>query len=240
MRLLVINGTAQKGCTYQMKELFLDAFGRDNDIEEYTLPGDCPVFCTGCKACFFEDIRVCPHAEYTLPIWESMARADVILMTSPVYVFHAAGQVKALLDHYGTKWMAHSPERQMFSRQAVVLTNAIGGGLKNAVKDIGDSLDFWGVARRYSVRQALFESDWQRVSAGRKENIRRQCRRVCRKLKRGPPVRPRLKIRLLFTVMGFAQKAIHKGQLKAGQPETADHRRWKENGWLDGGKPWRK
>ncbi|MDR3206802.1 MAG: NAD(P)H-dependent oxidoreductase [Oscillospiraceae bacterium] len=236
---MVINGTAQKGCTYHMKEMFLDAFGREHEIEEYTLPTDCPVFCAGCKACFFEDISVCPHKKYTEPLWESISRADVLLVTSPVYVFHAAGQVKALLDHYGTKWMAHSPEAQMFSKQAVVLTNAVGMGMKNVLKDIGDSLDFWGVARRYSVRQTLFETDWTRVSDKRKESVRRQCQRVCRRLQGRSAVAPRLKIKLLFTVMSIAQRFIHKSQLRAGQSESADHRRWRENGWLNGGKPWR-
>ena len=85
MNIVVINGTEHKGCTYAMKELFLDTVGRDNTVTEYYLPRDCPEFCTGCKACFFKDISVCPHARYTVPIWEAISAADLLVFTSPTY-----------------------------------------------------------------------------------------------------------------------------------------------------------
>ena len=47
MNIVVVNGTQQKGCTYAMKEMFLDTIGRDNTITEFNLPADCPEFCTG-------------------------------------------------------------------------------------------------------------------------------------------------------------------------------------------------
>ncbi|GHU99741.1 hypothetical protein FACS1894211_05690 [Clostridia bacterium] len=51
MRIVVINGAKNKGCTYKMKDLFLEALGGGHEITEYHLPDDAPVFCTGCKAC---------------------------------------------------------------------------------------------------------------------------------------------------------------------------------------------
>ena len=90
-----------------MKEMFLSSIGSGHDITEFYLPRDCPVFCTGCKKCFYADISVCPHSEYTVPIWESILEADLLVLTSPTYVFHVTAQMKALLDHFATKWMAH-------------------------------------------------------------------------------------------------------------------------------------
>jgi multimeric flavodoxin WrbA len=238
MKIMVINGTQNKGCTYKMKEMFLEALGKAHEITEYRLPDDAPVFCTGCKACFFKDISVCPHREYTLPIWNGIKEADLIVITSPVYVFHATGQIKALLDHYGTKWMAHSPEKELFLKKAVIITNAVGQGMKNVIKDIGDSLDFWGVARRYSIRQALFVVEWEKVSEKKKQNIRKQCIRVAKKVQ-GPVKKPRFRIRLLFKIMGIAQKLINKSLIKKGESETIDYRYWKKNGWLNGDKPWK-
>ncbi|HCC36318.1 MAG TPA: hypothetical protein DEQ14_01145, partial [Treponema sp.] len=156
MNITVINGTEQKGCTFALKEMFLAAMGGGHTVTEYFLPRDCPVFCSGCKACFFRDISVCPHAQYTVPIWRSILEADLLVFASPVYVFHVTAQMKALLDHYGTKWMAHSPEKEMFHKRAVIITNAIGQGMQKAASDIKDSLDFWGVARVYVITQALF------------------------------------------------------------------------------------
>ena len=72
MKITVITGTMVKGCTYRIKELFLENLRDGNDITEFYLPRDMPEFCTGCKTCFFKDERLCPHAKYVLPIWEAI------------------------------------------------------------------------------------------------------------------------------------------------------------------------
>lgn len=79
MKIVVINGTEQTGCTFAMKEQFLSSIGDGHEVVEYVLPRDCPVFCTGCKACFYRDISICPHAQYTVTIWKSMLEADVLV-----------------------------------------------------------------------------------------------------------------------------------------------------------------
>jgi multimeric flavodoxin WrbA len=221
-----------------MKNMFLESLGDNNEVVEFYLPQDSPSFCLGCKACFNNDLSVCPHKQYTMPIWNKIIESDLIVFTSPVYVFHVVGQLKALLDHYGTKWMAHSPEKEMFLKKAVIITNAIGMGYKNVVKDIGDSLDFWGVARRYSIKLALYDIDWDKVSLKRKNKIKRQCNLVAKKVQKNVK-KPRFKIRALFKVMSIAQIFINKSLMKKGEKETVDHIHWKSNGWLDGGKPWK-
>jgi multimeric flavodoxin WrbA len=222
-----------------MKEQFLTAIGSGHTVTEFILPKDCPVFCAGCKACFYQNISVCPHANYTIPIWESIRAADLLAFASPVYVFHATAQMKALLDHYGSKWMAHSPEGAMFTKQAVILVNAIGQGMGNTVKDIKDSLDFWGVARTHVVTQVLFQPKWDLVSDKTKTEIAKKCTRVAGKIMTANQVKPRLKIRGLFFVMKTAQKMIDKSERKAGRPRTADYLHWEKHGWLGGKKPWK-
>ena len=240
MNIVIINGTEQHGCTYHIKELFLTAMGGGHAITEYYLPKDCPVFCTGCKACFYQNISVCPHAGYTVPIWDSILAADLLVFTSPVYVFHATGQMKALLDHYATKWMAHSPEGAMFSKQAVILCNGIGQGMGKATRDIGDSLDFWGVARTYAVKQALFQAKWELVSGKTKAVIEKKCAKIASKVKAAENTVPRLKIRGIFFIMKTAQKMIDKSERKAGRPSTADFVYWEKNGWIGRKKPWKR
>lgn len=239
MKIVVINGTQNRGCTYKMKDMFLEALGDGHVVQEYHLPQDAPVFCSGCKVCFYNDISTCPHSQYTVPIWQSMQESDLIVFASPTYVFHTTGQIKALLDHYGSKWMAHSPTSQMFSKKAVIITNAAGQGMNNVIKDIGDSLDYWGIAKRYAIKQALFSAEWQTVSNKRKENIKKQCQAVAKKVKQ-PIEKPRLKIRLIFSMMGFVHKMMNKDLIKKGQPPSRDYSHWKENGWLNGHKPWKK
>jgi len=237
--IVVINGTELKGCTFSMKDSFLTAMGEGHSIIEYFLPKDCPVFCTGCKACFFKNISICPHSEYTIPIWDSILKADLLVITSPTYVFNVTAQLKALLDHYATKWMAHSPEKQMFSKQAVIITNAIGQGMGKTARCIKDSLDFWGVAHTYVIKQALFQAKWSDIDDKRKANIKTQCERVVLKIKKRKHVKPRLKIKGLFFIMKVAQIMINKSELKAGKESTKDYLYWKENGWLNKQKPWK-
>ena len=239
MHITIINGTEQKGCTYAMKEVFISALESDNKVTEFYLPKDCPVFCTGCKACFYKDISVCPHSEYTVPIWNSILKSDLLIFTSPTYVFHLTGQMKALLDHFAAKWMAHSPEKPMFRKQAVIITNAIGQGMVKTAGDIKDSLDFWGVARTYVIKHALFQPKWDLISDKRKEKIRLKCEWVAKKIKSRRNVKPRLKIKGLFYIMRFSQKMIDKAEIKAGRERTKDYTHWKDNGWLDGRKPWK-
>lgn len=239
MDITVINGTEQRGCTYQIKEQFLAALGSGNAVTEYYLPKDCPAFCTGCKACFYKGISVCPHAQYTVPIWESILTVDLLVFSSPVYVFHATGQMKALLDHFGTKWMAHSPESAIFKKQAVILVNAIGQGMGKAAGDIKDSLNFWGVAHTYVIKQALFSANWELISDKKKKAIEKECNKAALKVKSKGSIKPRFKIRGLFFVMKTAQKMIDKSERKAGRPRTADYLHWEKNGWIDGKKPWK-
>jgi len=238
MNITIINGTEQKGCTYAMKEMFLSAMGDNHVITEYELPRDCPAFCTGCKACFYRNISICPHSQYTVPIWKNILAADLLVFTSPTYVFHATAQIKALLDHYGTKWMAHSPEKLMFNKQAVIITNAIGQGMGKTARDIKDSLDFWGIARTYIIKQALFQAKWDLVGAKRKATIRAKCERAAAKIKSAKHINPRLKIKGLFFIMKKAQMMIDKSERKAGRERTQDYLHWKENGWFNGKKPW--
>jgi hypothetical protein len=65
LRIIIINGTEVKGCTYHMKESFLSVLRDGNEITEFYLPKDCPHFCSGCKTCFSKSEYLCPHAAHT-------------------------------------------------------------------------------------------------------------------------------------------------------------------------------
>jgi hypothetical protein len=147
--------------------------------------------------------------------------------------------MKALLDHYGSKWMAHSPESTMFTKQAVILVNAIGQGMGKTVKDIKDSLDSWGIAQTHVIKQALFQPKWELVSDKTKEAVTKKCANVAGEIQAAKRVNPRIKIRCLFFVMKTAQKMIDKSERKAGRPRTADYLHWEKNGWFSGKKPWK-
>ena len=122
MKIVVINGQTHKGTTHHISHMLTDALG--GEVTEFFLPRDFGAFCVGCAQCIRKDEALCPHAEALAPITAAMDAADVLIFSTPVYVYHATGQMKALLDHYGWRWIIHRPEPSMFKKQAVVLTTA--------------------------------------------------------------------------------------------------------------------
>ena len=134
MKITVINGTEKHGVTYKMKEMFLEEFKKDAEITEYYLPKDCPSFCAGCKACFYKGEQNCKDREYTEKIEKALREADLLVFTSPVYVYHATGAMKAMLDHFGDRWMPHQPAQEMFGKRAVIITQCLGAGGKSTAR----------------------------------------------------------------------------------------------------------
>lgn len=147
MKITVINGTEKHGVTYRLKETFLESFGSVAEITEFYLPKDCPAFCTGCTSCFMRGESTCKDSSYVQSIESSLMQADLIVMTSPAYVMHATGAMKALLDHLAYRWMPHRPAAEMFGKRAVVITQCLGAGAKSTAKDIQHSLSWWGVSK---------------------------------------------------------------------------------------------
>lgn len=124
MRVVVIYGQNHKGSTYHIAHELARKLG--GELTEFFLPRDFGEFCVGCNTCFNSSETKCPHYGKLEPITRAMDAADVIILASPVYVYHASGPMKAFLDHYGYRWMVHSPEGAMFRKQAVCVCTAAG------------------------------------------------------------------------------------------------------------------
>ena len=116
MQIVMIHGQNHRGSTYHIGKMVADALG--GTVTEFFLPRDFGSFCVGCNNCFMKDESLCPHHAKLKPITDAMDDADVLILTSPVYVYHATGAMKAFLDHYGYRWMVHRPEPAMFHKQA--------------------------------------------------------------------------------------------------------------------------
>ena len=164
MKTVIIHGQNHKGSTYNIARILAEKIG--GETTEFFLPKDFGEFCVGCTTCFMKDEKKCPHYEKLKPITEAMDSADVIILASPVYVYHATGAMKAFLDHYGYRWLVHSPEESMFKKQGVCISTAAGAGIKPTNKDMADSLFFWGVAKIYKFGIAVAATDWKKVNKG--------------------------------------------------------------------------
>lgn len=229
MKVVVINGTELKGCTYHMKELFLDSFRNESDITEFYLPKDLPEFCCGCKTCFLKDERLCPHSKYTMPIWNAMLDADLLLFAYPVYALRTTGQMKVLLDHFCCHWMVHRPDQKMFHKRAVILTQSIGAPNGAAQKDVATSLTWLGVS---DIRKFSFGTmgviKWDDFSDERRRKIEASIVKFSKKCRSSKSVRQNIKVKTLFMV----SKLLHKSTLKNEEVPSADNQHWIDNGWI--------
>ncbi len=229
MRICVVYGTERRGCTWHIAQEVLSHIP-EAEITEFFLPRDCPDSCISCFRCFNEENR-CYQSEGAGKILKVMLAADVILLTSPVYALHLSGQMKTFLDHYCGMWMVHKPNREMFHKQGVVIATAAGPVYRAALREMGDSLNFWGVARAYKLGFALMEISWDRLSPRLKRKIARRAERTAAKLRRGVPA-PSLKTKLLFHAARLLQKL--------GPQDAPDAVWWREHGWLGRKRPWKK
>ena len=228
MKICAIYGTERKGCTWHIAQ---EVLGRlpEAKVTEFFLPRDCPDSCISCFRCFNEENH-CYQSEGAQKILAAMLEADVILLTSPVYALHLTGQMKTFLDHYANMWMVHKPNGEMFRKQGVVIAAASGPVYRAALREMKDSLDFWGVARTYRMGFALMEISWDRLSPRLKQKIDRQAERTAACLRRGA-AGPGLKARLLFYCMRLAQKYVWR--------DSPDAKWWRAHGWLDRKRPWK-
>ncbi|NLZ70029.1 MAG: NAD(P)H-dependent oxidoreductase [Clostridiaceae bacterium] len=230
MKIVVINGTMVRGCTYHLKESFLEPLRAGNEITEFYLPGDAPGFCTGCKVCFMDSEDKCPHAGKVRPIWQAMLAVDLIVFAYPVYVMRAPGQVKTLLDHFGVHWMVHRPKREMFTKRAVIITQSIGAPNGAAQKDVRTSFHWLGVSSVRRLGFGLMEGViWDELSEKRRRKLTTACRRCGEKYVAMRPARMNLSVRLMFAICRMLQKSV----LKKGVHST-DNRYWIEQGWIRG------
>ncbi|MDR0896473.1 MAG: NAD(P)H-dependent oxidoreductase [Oscillospiraceae bacterium] len=228
---VLITGTEIQGCTYHLKEAFLQGLGDAFAVTEFTLPRDMPHFCCGCKACFFESESRCPHAESVMPIWNALLAADLIVFAAPVYVMRVPGQVKALLDHFGCHWMVHRPEPAMFTKRAAILTQSVGAPNFSAQKDLATSVSWMGVPSIKRLGFGLMEGViWDELSEARKAKMIAKTQAFARQFIGMKPARKSLKTQMLFLM----NRQLQQGLLKKAKTLSADSRHWIAQGWLKG------
>lgn len=161
-----------------------------------------------------------------------MDEADLIILTSPVYVYHVTAPMKNFLDHQGHRWMVHRPKPEMFHKQAVCISTAAGAGMKNTNKDMQDSLFFWGVPKVYKIGIAVRSVNWDTISPQIRQKIDQAVNKTAAKiLKNNGKVKPGIKTKGFFSVMRMLQS---KGGLSKPDAEY-----WKAMGWTGNKRPWK-
>ena len=238
MKITVINGTEKKGITYRLKELFLEPFRGFAEITEFYLPKDGPGFCIGCTQCFRDNQKLCKDAACVQKIEKAMLEADLLVFTTPAYVFHTTGAMKAMLDHFGYRWMPHRPAKEMFGKRALIISQCLGAGGKSAAKDIKDSLSWWGISFIKTVSFRLMsEINWEKLPEKKRTQMTKGIASKARKFTNidyGKRPHTNLITKAKFYMVSMLQTGLGKEN-----PEYTDFKYWKANGWLDKERPWK-
>lgn len=231
MRIVMLNGQNHKGSTYHIGRMIADKIEGDNEIMEYFFPKDLNHFCMGCYQCI-EDVSACPYHEEKKKIIDSIDAADLLIVTTPTYCMHMSAPLKAFFDLTFDLWMVHRPMKSMFKKRAVIVSTAAGAGTSSAMKDVEDCLFNMGVPKIYKYGLAVQAKNWDEVSSDKKNKIGASTSKLAKKLNKTSNPSVGIKTRFMFGMMGMMQK-------KGWGSSPVETQYWKDNGWLDGKKPWR-
>ena len=238
MKITVINGTEKHGITYKLKEAFLEPFRGKADITEFYLPKDGPGFCTGCTQCFRNNQDLCKDAACVQKIEKALLEADLLVFTSPAYVFHCTGAMKAMLDHFGYRWMPHRPAKEMFGKRAFIITQCLGAGGSSTAKDIKDSLSWWGVSYiKVCTFKLMSEIVWDNLPEKKRSHMTGKLKAAAGRfaaINYSRPAHTNLITKAKFYMVRMLQTDLGKAN-----PEYTDYKYWKANGWIEKVRPWK-
>ena len=228
MKIVLIHGQNHKGSTYNIGRMVAEKTG-GVIIAEFFLPRDLENFCTGCCSCIKDETK-CPFYDEKKVIMDKVEKADLLIFTTPTYCMRASAPMKSFIDLTFTYWLPHKPREVMFKKKAIVISTAAGTGTKSAIKDISNTLFFWGVpyVERFGI--AVQASSWEGVSDKKKAKIEKDTTYLAKKLISKKP-RVGIKLKFMFNMMRSMQK---------GDVGTAlcEKEYWQQNGWLDKKRPW--
>ncbi len=231
MKIVLIHGQNHKGSSYNIGRLLVDKLGEGHDITEFFLPRDLEHFCVGCYNCISDDVK-CPFYDEKKKIMDKVEEAEVLVFTTPTYCMRASAPMKTFLDLTFTYWMPHRPRKCMFSKKAVIISTAAGAGAKTAIKDIKDSLFYWGVPYIKTYGMGVQAMGWQHVSDKKKMVIEKDIARLAKKVLAKDTPKPGLKTKGLFMIMRMMQKGG-----MGSSPVEKEY--WESNGWLGKVRPWK-
>ncbi len=131
MNILILAGSPRKGGnTDLLVEAFAKGASQKHRVEIVSVH-DYKVYpCMGCNACFRNETNACAQKDDMVFIYEKMAHADMLVISSPVYFYGLSAQLKAVIDRF------HNPIRDSFhvKKMALLLVGA------STLPDLFDSI----------------------------------------------------------------------------------------------------
>lgn len=231
MKIVMIHGQNHKGSTYNIGRMIANKIGGEDNIVEFFLPRELNHFCLGCYTCIEDDTK-CPFYEEKNKIMTEVESADVLIFTTPTYCMRASAPMKNFIDLTFNYWMIHKPRKCMFSKRAIVVATAAGIGTKTAIKDITNTLLYWGVPQVLSYGISVQAMDWNGVTDNKKQKIEKDTTKIAAKVLKRKRDKAGIKTKVLFMMMRMMQK-------KGWGSGEAEKVYWEQNGWMGKERPWK-
>ncbi len=231
MKVVIIHGQNHKGSSYNIGRMIANKISGEEAVTEFFLPRDLNHFCLGCYACIDDDTR-CPFYEEKNKIMSAVEAADVLIFTTPTYCMRASAPMKSFIDLTFNYWMVHRPRKCMFTKKAIVVSTAAGSGTKSAIKDITNTLLYWGVPYVLSYGISVQAMNWNAVADKKKKKIDKDTTKLADKVLKKRQVKAGIKTKTLFMMMRMMQKM-------GWGSSDAEKEYWEQKGWLGKGRPWK-
>lgn len=230
MKISLVHGQNHKGSTYHIARMTAEKIG--GDIDEFFLPRDLGVGCSGCLLCLHKGREFCPNAEKVGAIFNSMLSSDVIIIASPTYVMEMTSHLKGFFEHIYTAWLAHRPEEAMFSKTAVVISTAAGMGMNGVTKSMAKQMFYLGVPKIYRLPLRVMASSWEGVGDKTMAEISSKTDKIARQIaSKKNPASPGTKTKFIFLMMRSFQKSNDYAPL--------DKAYWADKNWFKKERPWK-
>lgn len=233
-RVLLVNGSPRAGGNTArvlgiLEEEIAAAFGRSGEapeVETVELSRKDVRNCRGCRICFDRGEGACPLADDVGPLSLAMARADLVVLASPVYVDDVSGLMKTFLDR--NAWMNHRPG--LWGRLSAVVTTTGVARSGRAIGVLSSALRAWGTV----VAGSLCLVAGAALEPGGEEAFRPAIRTLVGRLQKARTgqraERPGIYELVYFLVM--------REYWRRNPDASLDYRWWRDRGLLDPARIW--
>lgn len=150
---------------------------------------------------------------------------DALIVTTPHFgACSMTGSMKNLLDHLDFLTLTVSPQKEIFSKKAFVLST--GSGSISAIKPIKKYLKNWGINRVISLGIRMFTDKWNNMPVKKQQKEEKRLQQAAQRFYFMKKKRPYISTIFKYHMNKFILKRyVGKGNYPFEY--------WKENGYFD-------
>ena len=116
MNIVILSGSPRKGGNTEiLAESFAQGASSKHNVDFISVRHYHINPCIGCNSCFKRDDQSCIQKDDMQTVYDKLAKADMLVVASPVYFYGISSQLKALIDR------CHNPLRDSFKIKKVAL-----------------------------------------------------------------------------------------------------------------------